>query len=66
MRDRSRGACSVPALASPGHTSGDLGRPVEVVTDVGKSRRRGFTDYQPTDEAFFDLFGRLRAAKLIP
>ncbi len=53
-------------LASPWHTDADLGRPIEVVTDMGKSRRLGFTAYQPTDDAFFDLFARLRAERLIP
>jgi nucleoside-diphosphate-sugar epimerase len=53
-------------LSSPWHTDADLGRPIEVVTDMGKSRRLGFTAYQPTDDAFFDLFERLRAARLIP
>ncbi|MGI4949800.1 MAG: SDR family oxidoreductase [Janthinobacterium lividum] len=53
-------------LASPWHTDADLGRPIEVVTDMGKSRRMGFTDYQPTDDAFFTLFERLRADRLIP
>jgi nucleoside-diphosphate-sugar epimerase len=53
-------------LASPWHTDADLGRPIEVVTDMGKSRRLGFTLYQPTDDAFFDLFARLRADRLIP
>jgi hypothetical protein len=53
-------------LASPWHTDADLGRPIEVVTDMGKSRRLGFTAYQPTDDAFFDLFARLRAARLVP
>ena len=53
-------------LASPWHTDADLGRPIEVVTDMSKSRRLGFTAYQPTDDAFFDLFARLRADRLIP
>lgn len=53
-------------LASPWHTDADLSRPIEVVTDMSKSRRLGFTAYQPTDDAFFDLFGRLRADRLIP
>jgi hypothetical protein len=39
---------------------------VEVVTDMSKSRRLGFTAYQPTDDAFFDLFAELRADRLIP
>lgn len=53
-------------LASPWHTDADLGRPIEVVTDMTKSRRLGFTEYQPTDDAFFDLFAHLRAGRLIP
>jgi nucleoside-diphosphate-sugar epimerase len=53
-------------LASAWHTDADLGRPIEVVTDMGKSRRLGFLDYQPTDDSFFDLFERLRAEKIIP
>jgi nucleoside-diphosphate-sugar epimerase len=53
-------------LASPWHTDADLGRPIEVVTDMSKSRRLGFTAYQPTDDAFFDLFKRLRDDRLIP
>jgi nucleoside-diphosphate-sugar epimerase len=53
-------------LASPWHTDADLGRPIEVVTDMSKSRRLGFTAYQPTDDAFFDLFAELRADRLIP
>ncbi len=53
-------------LASPWHTDADLGRPIEVVTDMSKSRRLGFTGYQPTDDAFFALFERLRDDRLIP
>jgi nucleoside-diphosphate-sugar epimerase len=53
-------------LASPWHTDADLGRPIEVVTDMSKSRRLGFTGYQPTDDAFFALFEQLRADRLIP
>jgi len=53
-------------LSSPWHTDADLGRPIEVVTDMSKSRRMGFLDYQPTDDAFFDLFKQLRADRLVP
>jgi hypothetical protein len=41
-------------------------RPIEVVTDMSKSRRLSFTAYQPTDDAFFDLFAELRGDRLIP
>jgi nucleoside-diphosphate-sugar epimerase len=53
-------------LASAWHTDADLGRPIEVVTDMGKSRRLGFLDYQATDDSFFDLFERLRTSRVIP
>jgi nucleoside-diphosphate-sugar epimerase len=53
-------------LASAWHTDADLGRPIEVVTDMSKSRKLGFLDYQATDDAFFDLFTRLREARIIP
>lgn len=53
-------------LISPWHTDADLGRPIEVVTDMSKSRKLGFSDYQASDEAFFEVFSKLRASKLIP
>jgi nucleoside-diphosphate-sugar epimerase len=53
-------------LASPWHTDADLGRPLEVVTDMSKSRRLGFLAYQPTDDSFRDLFVRLRETRVIP
>lgn len=53
-------------LASPWHTDLDLGRPIEVMTDMAKSRKHGFLAYQATDESFFDLFSQLRATRLIP
>ena len=53
-------------LISPWHTDADLGRPIEVVTDMSKSRRLGFLDYQATDDSFFALFDTLRGARLIP
>jgi nucleoside-diphosphate-sugar epimerase len=53
-------------LASAWHTDLDLGRPLEVMTDMANSRRLGFTAYQATDSSFFDLFERLRAERLIP
>ncbi|KQQ96552.1 SDR family oxidoreductase [Massilia sp. Leaf139] len=53
-------------LASAWHTDLDLGRPLEVMTDMANSRRLGFTAYQATDDSFFALFDRLRAERLIP
>jgi nucleoside-diphosphate-sugar epimerase len=56
----------INVLTSAWHTDADLGRPIEVVTDMSRSRKLGFLDYQATDDSFFDLFGRLREARIIP
>jgi nucleoside-diphosphate-sugar epimerase len=53
-------------LASAWHTDLDLGRPLEVMTDMANSRRLGFSAYQATDASFLDLFERLRTERLIP
>jgi nucleoside-diphosphate-sugar epimerase len=56
----------IGVLTSAWHTDADLGRPIEVVTDMSKSRKLGFLDYQATDDSFFDLFARLHEARIIP
>jgi hypothetical protein len=48
------------------HVDIDFCRPIECVTDMGRSRALGFMTYQNTWEAFKDLFSRLRAEKIIP
>lgn len=53
-------------LASAWHTDMDLGREIEVVTDMTKSRLAGFHEYQPTLGSFLDLFARLRKERIIP
>ncbi len=53
-------------LASAWHTDADLGRPIEVLTDMSKSRKLGFLDYQSTQDSFFDLFEKLRTERVIP
>jgi nucleoside-diphosphate-sugar epimerase len=53
-------------LASPWHTDLDLSRPIEVMTDMTKSRKLGFTIFQSTEDSFYDLFEKLRAEQLIP
>ena len=53
-------------LASPWHTDLDLGRPIEVMTDMRNSRERGFGVFQATEQSFLDLFTQLRADRLIP
>jgi nucleoside-diphosphate-sugar epimerase len=53
-------------LASAWHTDLDLGRPIEVMTDMTKSRKLGFTAFQDTQDSFIDLFEQLRKEQLIP
>lgn len=56
----------ITRLASPWHTDLDLGRPIEVMTDMSKSRKLGFTVFQKTDESFYELFQQLSDDGLIP
>jgi nucleoside-diphosphate-sugar epimerase len=56
----------VNKLVSWWHTDSDLGRQLECVNDMTKSRLLGFTLYQETRASFFDLFDRLRREKIIP
>jgi len=56
----------VTRLASWWHTDADLGRPMEVVTDMTKSREAGFLSYRSTERAFAELFERYRAERIIP
>ncbi len=53
-------------LNSAWHTDLDLGREIEVVTDMTKSRLAGFLEYQPTLGSFLALFARLRRERIIP
>ena len=53
-------------IASAWHTDLDLGRPIEVMTDMAKSRKLGFTSYQNTLDSFTDLFQKLKEEKIIP
>lgn len=56
----------VTRLASWWHTDGDLGRTIECVNDIGKSRRFGFFQHRDTLQAFYALFSRLVHERLIP
>lgn len=53
-------------LASWWHTDADLGRDLEVVTDMSKSRLAGFTTHHRTLDSFRALFDRYRAERLVP
>jgi hypothetical protein len=56
----------VDRLVSWWHTDGDLGRQLECVNDMTRSRVLGFHRYQPTLNSFTDLFDRLRSERIIP
>lgn len=56
----------ISKLVSWWHTDADLGRPMEVFTDISKSRKAGFNGYQCTRDAFVMLFDKLKAENLIP
>jgi nucleoside-diphosphate-sugar epimerase len=56
----------IHVLASAWHTDADLGRPIEVITDMSKSRKAGFTEFQASEDSFLDLFATLRESRLIP
>ncbi len=53
-------------LASAWHTDLDLGRPMECINSMTKSRVLGFREYQDTEQSFIDVFDRLRAERIIP
>jgi nucleoside-diphosphate-sugar epimerase len=53
-------------IASWWHTDGDLGRDIEVLTDMNKSRAAGFTASRDTRASFFSYVEHYRAAHIIP
>lgn len=53
-------------VASWWHTDGDLGRDIECLTDMARSRERGFTGHRVTLQAFLDLFDRLEDEGVVP
>jgi nucleoside-diphosphate-sugar epimerase len=56
----------VNRLASWWHTDGDLGRTIECITDMTKSRTAGFLGFRDTTLSFIDKADRYRAARIIP
>jgi nucleoside-diphosphate-sugar epimerase len=53
-------------LVSWWHTDADLGRQMETLADMNKSRALGFTQTRDTEKSFADLFDLLRAERIIP
>lgn len=56
----------ITQLVSAWHSDADLGRPIECITDMSKSRQRGFREFYYTPDSFFSVFERLRAERYIP
>ena len=53
-------------VASWWHSDADLGRDMEVLTDMNKSRSAGFSSTRDTRATFFAYAERYRAARVIP
>jgi nucleoside-diphosphate-sugar epimerase len=53
-------------VASWWHTDGDLGREIECVTDMGKSRKFGFLGYRSSLDSLLAQFARYQRERLIP
>lgn len=53
-------------VASWWHTDLDLGREIEVLADMNKSRNAGFLGHRDTRQSFLDYAERYRAAQIIP
>jgi len=56
----------VSTLASWWHSDSDLGRKVECITDMTKSREAGFLNFRSTPKSFLTTVARYREAKLLP
>ncbi len=53
-------------LASWWHSDADLGRTIEVLTDMTKSREAGFLGFRNTVSSLFEKIERYRAARILP
>ena len=56
----------VTELASWWHTDSDLGRNIECLTDMTKSREAGFLGFRSTPKSYFENVERYRDARLMP
>ena len=56
----------VSKLASWWHSDSDLGREIECITDMTKSREAGFLNFRSTPKSFFDKVRRYREAGILP
>jgi hypothetical protein len=56
----------IDRLASWWHSDADLGREIEVMTDMTKSREAGFLGFRNSVSSFLERFDQYRAARIIP
>ncbi|GAB2756888.1 SDR family oxidoreductase [Sinomonas soli] len=56
----------VDRIASWWHSDSDLGRNIECLTDMNKSRKAGFLGFRDSRDSFFRYVDRYRAAKILP
>jgi nucleoside-diphosphate-sugar epimerase len=56
----------ISRVASWWHSDGDLGRKIEVLTDMNKSRTAGFRNSRDTRDSFFHYVERYRTARILP
>jgi len=56
----------IDRVASWWHTDGDLGRELESLTDMNKSKKAGFLGFRDTRDSFFYFVEKYRAARIIP
>lgn len=56
----------ISRLATWWHTDADLRRKVECISDMTRSRKAGFLDYQSSTDTYLDLFRRLANERIIP
>ena len=56
----------ISRLATWWHSDADFGRKVECISDMSRSRKLGFLDYQSSTGTFLDLFRRLQAERILP
>jgi nucleoside-diphosphate-sugar epimerase len=53
-------------VASWWHADGDLGRWIEMLADMSKSRKAGFTGYISTEDSFRKVFEQYRRSSVLP
>ena len=57
---------NIDRLATWWHSDADFGRKIECVSDMTRSRKLGFLEYQSSEDSFIDLFKRLQRERIIP